>query len=324
MSAVEGSPVVDHSAVAEGTALPEELSRILEEKAQLAGATLPDLRRVSLADATVSALSWPGITPGAPYPVFLHGNGLNAHTWDSVILRLGGGALALDLPGHGDSAWREDYDYSPQSLAETLNTALTEWEQRTGAGQRQLIGHSLGGITAIHLAALAPERTRSLALVDITPGSSAATGSSRVREFLAGPESFASVAEIGERALHYGIGHDRASLERGATLNTRRGPDGRLRWKHHLARLLHEGVTPSPIDLPGAWAPWDALEVPATLLRGNSGMVTEEQANTLLSRHPGTTVTVLSGGHNIHEDDPEGSAGALRYFLRDCAPTPRP
>ena len=60
----------------------------------------------------ISALKW-GDEP--PQVVFLHGGGQNAHTWDTVIVGLGLPALAVDLPGHGRSAWREDGDYGPQA-----------------------------------------------------------------------------------------------------------------------------------------------------------------------------------------------------------------
>jgi len=41
---------------------------------------------------------------GEPEVTLLHGAGLNAHTWDRTVLALGRPALAIDLPGHGDSA----------------------------------------------------------------------------------------------------------------------------------------------------------------------------------------------------------------------------
>ena len=45
---------------------------------------------------TVSALAY-GDAP--PVVTFLHGAGLNAHTWDTTVLALGLPALAVDLPG---------------------------------------------------------------------------------------------------------------------------------------------------------------------------------------------------------------------------------
>lgn len=76
---------------------------------------------------------------------FLHGGGQNAHTWDTVILGLGLPALAIDLPGHGHSEWREDGDYGPK-----LNAASVEPVIRELAPEADLVvGMSLGGLTAM-------------------------------------------------------------------------------------------------------------------------------------------------------------------------------
>ncbi len=86
-------------------------SRCLHENAeQIGAAAMPAVRRIE--SGPISALKW-GDEP--PEVVFLHGGGQNAHTWDTVILGLGVPALAIDLPGHGRSAWREDGDYGPEA-----------------------------------------------------------------------------------------------------------------------------------------------------------------------------------------------------------------
>src|ERR1700709_1924660 len=84
---------------------------LLPENAEQIGATgpLPAVERIEA--GTISALKWGA---SEPQVVFLHGGGQNAHTWDTVILGLGVPALAIDLPGHGRSAWREDGDYGPK------------------------------------------------------------------------------------------------------------------------------------------------------------------------------------------------------------------
>ena len=61
-------------------------------------AEVPPVRRLTHAlpdGRTVSALAY-GDAP--PVVTFLHGAGLNAHTWDTTVLALGLPALALDLP----------------------------------------------------------------------------------------------------------------------------------------------------------------------------------------------------------------------------------
>src|SRR5947209_15932049 len=139
---------------------------LLSENAEQAGVAgpLPEVERVDAdtPEGRVSALRW-GATP--PRIVFLHGGGQNAHTWDTVIVGLGEPALAVDLPGHGHSAWREDGDYSPHHNAAALTPVLREFTPAADL----LVGMSLGGLTAIRLAAAAPDLVDELVLIDVTP-----------------------------------------------------------------------------------------------------------------------------------------------------------
>ncbi len=122
---------------------------LLSENAEQAGVSgpLPAVERVN--SGGISALRWGGSDPRV---IFLHGGGQNAHTWDTVIVGLGVPALAVDLPGHGHSAWREDGDYSPQHNADALVPVLRELAPTA----QLVVGMSLGGLTAIRLGALAP------------------------------------------------------------------------------------------------------------------------------------------------------------------------
>jgi pimeloyl-ACP methyl ester carboxylesterase len=138
----------------------------LDEAARHVGVTgpLPPVQRIESGAGAVriSALRWGAVSPRV---VFIHGGAQNAHTFDAVILGLGEPALAVDLPGHGRSAWRDDGDYTPQQNAATLQPVLRE----LAPGADLLVGMSLGGLTAIRLAAAAPELAGRLAIVDITP-----------------------------------------------------------------------------------------------------------------------------------------------------------
>src|ERR1700712_4356830 len=131
----------------------DEFSWLPENAAEAgvpAGRLLP-VRRVGAGTAHggLSALRW-GDAP--PALVLLHGGGQNAHTWDTVLAALGVPALAVDLPGHGHSDWREDRNYAPRGNAEAVAEALTAW----GVGGLPVVGMSLGGLTALALAARSP------------------------------------------------------------------------------------------------------------------------------------------------------------------------
>src|SRR6188474_2020264 len=132
----------------------------------------------------VSALVWGTDDPRA---TFLHGGGLNAHTWNTTILSIGWPAVALDLPGHGESSWHDDVDYGPARLAEPVAEAIA----RLAPASEVVAGQSLGGLTAIALAGAHPELVKRLVVVDASPGFVVGDGN-QVRDFLSGPDSFAS------------------------------------------------------------------------------------------------------------------------------------
>jgi len=281
----------------------------LAEEAEEVGAAgpLPEVRRVSAATrgGAVSALLW----GAAPRLTLLHGAGLNAHTWDSTLLRLGRPAIAFDLPGHGDSAWRDDFDYGPRTNAAAIAEAL----DRLAPGVPQdVVGQSLGGTTAIALLEARPEAVRSIVLVDVSPGLRPGDATS-VREFLAGPLVFDSRDQIVDYAVATGIGTDREKLARGVVLNTRIRDDGKVVFKHHLA-APPEGASLS-LDFSDLWAPLESSRVPILLVRGTRGFLPADVVDEFRRRVPRARIVELDAGHNIQEQQPAALADAIAGFL---------
>jgi pimeloyl-ACP methyl ester carboxylesterase len=166
---------------------------------------------------TISALQYGDAeTGGFPDPVvtLLHGAGLNAHTWDTTVLALDLPALALDLPGHGDSSWRDDAAYTGAPSPPT-SPALAAWTR----APQVLVGQSLGGLTAAALASAHPELVRELVVVDITPGIDPNGDAAQIGAFFAGPTDWASRDELVDRALAFGLGGTREAATRGVFLN---------------------------------------------------------------------------------------------------------
>jgi pimeloyl-ACP methyl ester carboxylesterase len=252
-------------------------------------------------DGLVSSLMW-GIGP--PEVVLLHGAGLNAHTWDAVMLALEVPAVAIDLPGHGHSAWRDDGRYDPRRLAPQLGKVI----DRLAPDARAVVGQSLGGLTAIALADVREDLVRRQILVDAVPTLAAPgdRGPSVVAAFLAGPDSFASRAEIVDRAVAFGFGVSRGAVERGVALNTVEDDDGRWVWRHHLGRS--PGTVVGIGDLAALWPSLEAFPGPMTLVRAERGFVTDDQVVALERRVPAAEVVTVPTGHNVQEDDPVGLA----------------
>jgi pimeloyl-ACP methyl ester carboxylesterase len=288
----------------------DEFSLLVDEAAEFGIATdrIQAVERVGFESSdgqVLSALRWGG---GEPTVVLLHGGGLNAHTWDMTVTALGHPALAIDLPGHGHSAWRDDGDYRPRTNA----VAVAEAIAALAPAAEMVAGQSLGGLTAIVAAELRPDLVRRLALVDISPGLRM-EDAAQVRDFLDGATSFESPRDIVERARAFGIGYSDRSLAIGVLHNTRRTDDGRWVFRHHLTTLPPDA--PHDFDFAALWPALEAVSAPVLLVHGTHGFLAPPVVAEFPQRVPGAVVVAIDGPHNLQEDAPRELAAAFSEFL---------
>jgi pimeloyl-ACP methyl ester carboxylesterase len=266
----------------------------------------------------VSALVW---GDGAAELVALHGGGQNAHTWDTVALALGRPLVAVDLPGHGHSAAMNTL-FSPRDYAAAVEVAI----RALGPDARLVMGMSMGGLTSIALAARAPDLVRALVLVDVVPTVDAARVAP-IREFVNGPESFASFDEILERAKAFNPTRTESSLRRGILHNAVERDDCTWVWRHQQEwkprdeRPDSDAGPADELTIPDYTSLWDdlaAVEVPTLLLYGTTeqSIITDEILAELEQRRPGTmAVGVADAGHSIQGDQPVVLAQVVTDFL---------
>lgn len=242
----------------------------------------------------ISALRWGA---GEPELVLLHGGAQNAHTWDTVALALNRPLIAIDLPGHGRSDWWPDHLYTPVRLADAISIAIEQLAPRATA----VVGMSLGGLTALRLAAHYPNLVRRLIVVDVTPGTDKAK-SAAIAAFINGPKDFASFEEILDRTVTHNPGRSIQSLRRGILHNAREREDGRWIWRYDLIRPTTNG----DIDFTALWDDVSAIQAPLLLARGSkSPVVDDADIAELLRRQPRARVEVVDGaGHSIQGDRP--------------------
>jgi pimeloyl-ACP methyl ester carboxylesterase len=290
---------------------------LFEENAAEAGLTWsgpPAVRREAVAvdgERRVSALVW---ASGQPELVLIHGGAQNAHTWDTVALALGRPLVAVDLPGHGHSDWRDDHDYWPQQLADDVAAAIQVLAPRA----QVVVGMSLGGLTALSLTQRHPELVAKLVIVDVTPGTDAAKAEPIVA-FISGPERFDSFQDMLDRTIAYNPTRSVSSLRRGVLHNAKAQPDGSWSWRWDPTRRRRGASSPETAvaDFGGLWEAGDAVGVPLTLVRGSqSGVVGDEDIAELLRRQPSAQVVVIEGaGHSVQGDRPVELAQLLGEIL---------
>lgn len=265
----------------------------------------PTVRRTEVDG--ISALVW---GEASPQLVLLHGGAQNAHTWDTVALAVQCSLVAIDLPGHGHSAWREDHDYRPATNAPAVAKTIEILAPEANA----VVGMSLGGLTSIALADQRPDLVRSLALVDVTPGVNSQKAAD-IRAFVDGPEYFDSFDEILERTVRYNPTRSESSLRRGVLHNATELPDGRWAWRYDRFRMTVSDA--DDFDMGPLWDVIGRTTMPLLLLRGSSSPVVDDaDIAELRKRRPDAEVIVVEGaGHSIQGDRPVELAAQLNRFV---------
>ncbi|MFB9269038.1 alpha/beta fold hydrolase [Bradyrhizobium erythrophlei] len=261
---------------------------------------------------SIHTLDWGGLGPPA---VLLHGGALTARTWDFVAMALRSDfrLVALDMRGHGASEWADDYSitsYATDVVAVLDGLALE---------RAHIAGMSLGGTAACEFALRHPDRTESLAMVDVISRPVFAA-TARMRAFMTGFPGAATVDEVVAMALAVSPRSDPERLRYRMRTLLKRGDDGRLVWKRDQRR---------PTDFPailnhlaGFEARVAEMVAPFLLVRGGESLiVTEDAARDFTARFPdGRWVTIAGAGHNVQEDNPRDLADALRAFWRGRLP----
>jgi len=257
----------------------------------------------------VSALVW---GDGDPELVLVHGGAQNAHTWDTVALALGRPLVAVDLPGHGHSDWRDDGQYGPVENAEAVAVAIRE----LAPDARAVMGMSLGGLTTIVLASRHPELVRQAIVVDVTPGTDHAKAAPIV-SFIDGPETFASFDEILQRTIQFNPTRSESSLRRGVLHNARPRDDGTWVWRYDRLNRIREQAKEGTVDFGELWPDVEAIRCPLLLVRGGaSGVVGDEDVVEWTKRQPDSEVVVVDGaGHSVQGDKPLELAALVERFV---------
>ncbi|MGG7307327.1 alpha/beta fold hydrolase [Curtobacterium sp. AB451] len=284
----------------------------LADLARASGVTAPmrASRQVvrTTAGQEIAAIRWDTADGREARITYLHGLGIDAHSFDQTALAVGEPAVAVDLPGHGRSGWREDADYGAGATAPDVLAALRALDVPPGI----VVGHSLGAILAARLAATAPERVTGLVLVDMSPDF-AQRAVDRIARALEDEEPFTSLDQVVERAVEARVGDDRQVLLREARHTTRLGADGRLVRRHHFPHLP-AGRTSSVGRFADAWPDLEALDVPVLLVRGDRGYVSPKLHTQFAERLPEAEIVTVTARHAVQNQAPLELAAAIRAW----------
>ena len=236
--------------------------------------------------------------PGALPVVCVHGYTSSTEAFNALARRIQDRAhiIAMDVRGHGESAWSADGAYQYADQAGDL-AALVD---RLGIERFVLIGTSMGGVIAMVYAGQHGDRLRALVLNDIGPDVEA--GSGRITQTVGSrPYDFASLDE----AMQYRretspitAARPLADQEETARGVLREQPDGCWAWKMDPA-YIEQRVKQGPPKRPPLWPVLETLQCPTQLVWGtDSDVLSEAQAKRMVAALPkGELVSVPGIGH---------------------------
>jgi esterase len=269
-------------------------------------------------NATVNGLSLHYLEwgrPGALPVVCVHGYTSSAQAFNALARRLNDRVhlIAVDVRGHGESAWSpaKAYQYADQ-IAD-----LAGFVDRLGLDRFVLIGTSMGGIIAMAYAAQYANRLRGLVINDIGPEAEAGTGrttgmvGSRPQDF----DSLEAATEYRRQTSPITAARpldDQRELALGVL---RQQPNGRWGWKMDPA-YIEQRVTRGAAPRPPLWAALAALKCPTLVIWGSdSDVLSAAQAKRMVETLPqGELVAVPGIGHAPTLVEPPVLA-ALERFL---------
>lgn len=263
-----------------------------------------------------------------PHVLLLHGFTGSVATWaPHQDAWRGFTTIAVDLLGHGDSdrpAETQRYALDP-TLAD-----LSSLLDVLGARHTAVLGYSMGGRIALHLAldmaARAPERLTALVLESTSPGIESAPE----REARAASDAMLAAAIERDGTAAFVARWEALPLfatqallpaaTRAALRHQRLGNDPRG-LAHSLRALSVGRHAPLHARLPG-------LRVPTLLLAGGLDDAYRRHAEWMGATLPRARVVVVpEAGHAVHLEQPEAFARTVRDFLEatiggDTATTP--
>jgi pimeloyl-ACP methyl ester carboxylesterase len=244
-----------------------------------------------------------------PRVVFLHGLFGQGRNWTQIAKAFADRhrVTLVDLPHHGRSPWRDDFDYL--AMADEVAGLLDASDPVT------LVGHSMGGKVAMLVALRHPELVARLCVVDVSPV--AYPTASEFGGYVAAMKGLDLAAittrDEADQALAEAVPQPTV---RGFLLQNLRRDGAAWRWQMNLDVLGRELVEIGgwPGERLDGTPPYDG---PVLWVNGQrSSYVQDDYVPAMDRLFPrNRRVTVKGAGHWVHSEQPEIFVEVLRRFI---------
>lgn len=249
-----------------------------------------------------------GTAAHAPTLVIAHGLYGSGRNWGVIARRLSDRreVVAVDMRNHGESprAATQSYPDMAGDLAEVIESL---------GGPVDLLGHSMGGKTAMQLALTRPDLIRRLVVADIAPVAYSHDQSRNARAMAGIDLSQITTRAEADAALAVSIDDPALRAFFLQSLDLRSHPP---RWRLNLAVL--EAEMPKIVGWPGTQG---VFNHPALFLTGGlSTYVLPEHRETIRALFPKARFAKIPDvGHWLHAEKPREFEETVRVFLEAAA-----
>lgn len=238
--------------------------------------------------------------------IILHGLFGTLDNWQTIARQLSEEYLVylVDQRNHGRSPHTDDFDYS--LLAEDLK----DFMDNKGMSQATIIGHSMGGKTAMQFAINYPEMVTSLVVVDIAPKAYKGGHQEIFDALLAIDLKKIESRKMADEQLMIPIPD--FGVRQFLLKNLTRDKEGGYRWKMNLPAIYNNYQNILATILTD-----EPYTGPSLFIRGGrSGYIQAEDESLIKSIFSETQiVTISEAGHWVHAEAPKALLSAFENFM---------
>jgi esterase len=269
--------------------------------------TQPADRFITVNGLRIHYLEWG--SADKPPLIMLHGIGRVARTFDHIAPHFASRyrVLAVDMRGHGDSAWDpkgaylvEDYVKDIEGIAQQLRLKnIVIW------------GNSTGGRVAQVFAGLHPELVSAVIAEDVGPERPREIADGMVNRLKQEDErGWASEDELFAQQKNANPRTGEEILRAYVSYGSKKRPDGRIIWKRDPA--IGNGFVPTEL-----WRFVREIKVPIIYILGGRSTIVPAATQTELRKVlPQTEIATIPGaGHYPSEENPSEFAAIVDKFL---------
>lgn len=240
-----------------------------------------------------------------PALIILHGLFGSLDNWHTMSKRLGEGnrVFALDQRNHGRSPHSDVFTY------DAMREDLRGFYAQQGLSHASVLGHSMGGKTAMEFALAYPDLVEKLIVVDIAPRAYRPQHDDLLKA-LGGLDL---ARHRTRREVENALGEHIPSIPVRMFLmkNLKRSEDGHFSWKMNLA-----AIRASYDEVNRAVTGGRVFPRPALFIRAQSAQyICDEDADGIRALFPRARIATIDAGHWVHAEAPEPFFRAVRQFL---------